>query len=83
MLFLLIPNHTLYILIMATAYEEIEKGTLNKAEVIDDIKIMINKIREIEFINKIPDLYFKKANNVLLEFYYLPPYNGVSENESP
>lgn len=24
---------------------------------------MINKIREIEFINKIPDLYFKKANN--------------------
>lgn len=33
-----------------------------------------------EWISKSYD--FKKANNVLLEFYYLPPYNGVSENET-
>lgn len=38
---------------------------------------MINKIREIEFINKISDLYFKKANNkgtVIQVFYDLVDY---------
>ncbi len=33
---------------------------------------MINKIREIEFINKISDLYFKKANNkgTVIQVFY-------------
>ena len=33
---------------------------------------MINKIREIEFINKSSDLYFKKANNegTVIQVFY-------------
>ena len=33
---------------------------------------MINKIREIEFINKISDLYLKKANNkeTVIQVFY-------------
>lgn len=33
-----------------------------------------------EWINK--SYEFDKTNNIMLELYYLPPYNGISENET-
>ncbi len=58
--------------IMATAFEEIEKGVLNKNEVIDDIKIMINQSnneatdRVIDKLgNGNTELGFSKINNYI------------------
>lgn len=52
--------------IMATAFEEIEKGTLDKNEVIDDIKIMIN-ISDNDAADRIIDkLGFDKINNYIV-----------------
>ena len=56
--------------IMATAYEEIEKGTLNKAEVIDDIKIMINKSDNDAANRMIDRLGFDKINNYINSHEY-------------
>lgn len=51
--------------IMATAYEEIEKETLNKSEVIDDIKIMINRSDNDAANRMIDRLGFDKINNYI------------------
>ena len=51
--------------IMATAYEEIEKGTLNKSEVIDDIRIMINRSDNDAANRMIDRLGFDKINNYI------------------
>ncbi len=56
--------------IMATAYEEIEKGTLNKAEVIDDIKIMINNSDNDAANRMIDRLGFDKINNYINSHEY-------------
>lgn len=52
--------------IMATAFEEIEQGRINKSDVIDDIKIMINK-SDNEAANRLIDkLGFNKINNYII-----------------
>lgn len=51
--------------IMATAYEEIEKETLNKSEVIDDIRIMINRSDNDAANRMIDRLGFDKINNYI------------------
>lgn len=51
--------------IMATAYEEIEKENLNKSEVIDDIKIMINRSDNDAANRMIDRLGFDKINNYI------------------
>lgn len=56
--------------IMATAYEEIEKGTLNKAEVINDIKIMINQSDNAATNRMIDKLEFNKINNYIKTHNY-------------
>lgn len=60
--------------IMATAYEEIERGNLNKDEVIGDILIMINK-SDNNAANRIIDkLGLPKINNYIIT-------NGYSSTE--
>lgn len=56
--------------IMATAYEEIEKGALNKSEVIDDIKIMINRSDNDATNRLIDKLGFSKINNYITTHSY-------------
>ena len=56
--------------IMATAYEEIEKGTLNKSEVIDDIRIMINRSDNDAANRMIDRLGFDKINNYISTHSY-------------
>ena len=56
--------------IMATAYEEIEKGALNKSEVINDIKIMINKSDNDATNRMIDKLGFNKINNYITTHSY-------------
>lgn len=56
--------------IMATAYEEIENGTLNKAEVINDIKIMINQSDNAATNRMIDKLKFNKINNYIKTHNY-------------
>lgn len=51
--------------IMATAYEEIEKETLNKSEVIDDIRIMVNRSDNDAANRMIDRLGFDKINNYI------------------
>ena len=56
--------------IMATAYEEIEKGTLNKSDVINDIKIMINRSDNVAANRMIDRLGFDKINNYINKHNY-------------
>lgn len=51
--------------IMATAFEEIEKGTLNKSDVINDIEIMINQSDNDAANRMIDTLGFDKINNYI------------------
>lgn len=55
---------------MATAYEEIEKGALNKSEVINDIKIMINRSDNDATNRMIDKLGFNKINNYITTHSY-------------
>lgn len=52
--------------IMATAFEEIGQGRLNKSEVIDDIKIMINRSDNDAANRLIDKLGFNKINNYMI-----------------
>lgn len=51
--------------IMATAFEEIEKGTLNKSEVINDIRIMINRSDNDATNRLIEKLSFEKIRQYI------------------